>query len=79
VFESQPLYTSVQYRVVFPLVELPHSAATAARRADTVLRTLAEVDLKYSENFEAEPELAAVEAALANDWQLFNAARTEVF
>lgn len=56
----------MQYWVVFPLVELPHSVATAAKRAETVLRTVVLVDLKYSLNLVAEPDVAAVDAAVAN-------------
>lgn len=76
--ESHALYTSVQYWVVFPLVELPHSVATAARRAATVLRTLAAVDLKYSLNLVAEPELAALDAAVASCLQYVSALKVLV-
>lgn len=51
-----------------------HWDATADRRAATVERTELEVDLKYSLNLVAEPELAAEEAARAREAQLERAA-----
>lgn len=46
-----------------------HPDATAERRAATVLRTEELVVLKYSLNLLADPDFAAVEAALASDAQ----------
>lgn len=50
-----------------------HWEATAVNRAATVERTDAAVDLKYSLNLVAEPELAAVEAALERVTHLLKA------
>jgi hypothetical protein len=56
--------------VVAPEVVDEHSSATAVRRSATVLRTDEVVDLKYSLNLSAEPDVAAVAAALASLAQL---------
>ena len=60
-----------------PLVE-PDSRATAVRRAATVERTEEEVVLKYSENLDAEPERAAVEAAVEREAEFERALRRAV-
>lgn len=51
---------------MLPDVSEEHCDATAERRAATTERVAAAVVLKYSENFVAEPEEAAVEAARAS-------------
>lgn len=55
-----------------------HWLATAVRRAATVERTEDAVDLKYSLNLVADPEVAAVAAVRARDAQFVRAVLREL-
>lgn len=70
--DSHALYGSLQFVDVCELVE-PQSLATARRRSETWVLTLAAEDLKYVSSLV--PALAAEEAAEASFWQFCNAVR----